>query len=179
MVCLLPLLVASMHIWINAESLISTAYLPSLLQAQSAAADAGNQFDATPPPAGLLSCCVSAQLPCLITLCYFQIAQYLGGAVFVPYELGIQHTCMTADALAVLTLDCCCAILAVVCRVWWVPASLLLPKEVAKNVQFKIGVDGDLDGGLVSVIARQECVLWMTLACVLTCAGWCLHLACG
>eukprot|EP00878_Enallax_costatus_P000136 GHUV01000177.1.p1 GENE.GHUV01000177.1~~GHUV01000177.1.p1 ORF type:complete len:376 (+),score=115.02 GHUV01000177.1:645-1772(+) len=36
-------------------------------------------------------------------------------------------------------------------RVWWIPATLLLPREVAKNVHFKIGVDGDLDDGPVEL----------------------------
>jgi hypothetical protein len=36
-------------------------------------------------------------------------------------------------------------------RVWFIPATLLLPKEVAKNVHFKIGVNGDLDNGLVEL----------------------------
>jgi hypothetical protein len=34
-------------------------------------------------------------------------------------------------------------------RVWWVPATLLLPQQVSKNVHFKIGVRGSLEDGKV------------------------------
>ena len=34
-------------------------------------------------------------------------------------------------------------------RVWWIPATLLLPSEVPKNIHFKIGVNGDLTTGHV------------------------------
>lgn len=42
-------------------------------------------------------------------------------------------------------------LLSMLSRVWFIPATLLLPKEVAKNVHFKIGVNGDLDNGLVGI----------------------------
>jgi hypothetical protein len=34
-------------------------------------------------------------------------------------------------------------------RVWWIPATLLLPSEVPKNIHFKIGVNGSLNSGHV------------------------------
>jgi hypothetical protein len=34
-------------------------------------------------------------------------------------------------------------------RVWWVPATLLLPQQVSKNVHLKIGVRDSLEDGKV------------------------------
>ncbi|WIA10200.1 hypothetical protein OEZ85_010403 [Tetradesmus obliquus] len=40
-------------------------------------------------------------------------------------------------------------------RAWWLPATLLLPQQVSKNVHFKIGVRGGLDGGKVELFTGR------------------------
>ncbi|KAF6265383.1 hypothetical protein COO60DRAFT_1697920 [Scenedesmus sp. NREL 46B-D3] len=40
-------------------------------------------------------------------------------------------------------------------RAWWLPATLLLPQQVSKNVHFKIGVRGSLDDGKVELFTGR------------------------